>query len=194
MLDIFYFSCVLENQTYPNAYHFDTICSWNEFKWLKVHGLFFSKLVFCFIWRIITPEISTEMVKPFGCMKQFCMLQFSMSYCVSLFMITVTRHVFIDFFQTKHFAAVEFATNDQENKIFLVTPGVDWELRAAVANLTKSASFFFFFFLLFPRAILKATGPRMTPKQAAHVVNTTTPLWPVRPCVTPKSPWVWKKF
>ena len=58
-------------------------------------------------------------------------------------------------------------------------PGADWEFRLAVVNLAKLA------FFAFPHAILKETGPRMTPKQAAHVAYATTPLWPVRPCLIP---------
>ena len=41
-------------------------------------------------------KISVKTVKPFGCTKQFCILQLPISYCVSLIMISITRHVFID--------------------------------------------------------------------------------------------------
>ena len=50
------------------------------------------------------------MVKLFECTsRQFCILQLPISYCVSLIMVTITRHVFINFFQREHFSAVKFA-------------------------------------------------------------------------------------
>ena len=42
------------------------------------------------------------MVKPFGCTKQFCTLQLPISYCVSLIMVTISGHIFINFFQMEH--------------------------------------------------------------------------------------------
>ena len=54
-------------------------------------------------------KVSVETVKPFGCMEQFCTLQLPISYCVSLIMVTITRHVFFNIFQTEHFLAVEFS-------------------------------------------------------------------------------------
>ena len=33
----------------------------------------------------------------------------NISYCVSLIIVTTSRHVFINFFQTEHFSAVKFA-------------------------------------------------------------------------------------
>ena len=48
------------------------------------------------------------MVNPFGCTKQFDILQLPISYCVSLIMATITNHVFINFFQIEHFWAVKF--------------------------------------------------------------------------------------
>ena len=47
-------------------------------------------------------QISVETVKPFGCTKQFCILQLQISYCVDLIMVTITRHVFIHSFQMEH--------------------------------------------------------------------------------------------
>ena len=69
---------------------------------LKVyHGPIFQNLVFCFIWKIITPKckfkISVEMVKPFGCTKQFCVLQLPISYCARLIMV-MGMYVFINIF------------------------------------------------------------------------------------------------
>ena len=54
-------------------------------------------------------KISVETVKPFGCTKQICILQLPVPYCVSLIMVTITRYIFINFFQTECFSAVEFA-------------------------------------------------------------------------------------
>ena len=61
------------------------------------------------------------MVKPFECTKQFCVLQVPISYCVSLIMVTITRQVFINIFQTKHFSAVKFTMGyEKKKKNFLV--------------------------------------------------------------------------
>ena len=54
-------------------------------------------------------EISVEMVKLFEFIKQFCILHMSISYCVSLIMVTITRYVFNNIFQTEHFSAVKFS-------------------------------------------------------------------------------------
>ena len=37
-------------------------------------------------------------------------------------MVTITRHVFIDFFQTKHFSAVKFYMGYEKNMSFHVIP------------------------------------------------------------------------
>ena len=60
------------------------------------------------------------MVKLFGWKKQVCILQLHISYCVSLIMVTITRHVFINIFQTAHFSAVKFAMSYENNMSFLV--------------------------------------------------------------------------
>ena len=43
-------------------------------------------------------------------------LKLPKSYCVSLIMVTITRHVFINIFQTGHFSAVKFAVGYDKNK------------------------------------------------------------------------------
>ena len=55
-------------------------------------------------------------------MKQFCILQnlAYILYCVSLIMVTITRHAFIYIFQTKHFLAVKFSMGYEKNVSFLV--------------------------------------------------------------------------
>ena len=60
-------------------------------------------------------QISVETVKPFGCTKQFCILRLSVSYCVSLIMVSITRQGFTNIFQTEHFSAVKFAMDDEKN-------------------------------------------------------------------------------
>ena len=39
-----------------------------------------------------------------------------------MIMVTITRHVFIDFFQTKHFSAVKFYMGYEKNMSFHVIP------------------------------------------------------------------------
>ena len=40
--------------------------------------------------------------------------------CVSLIMVTITRQVFIDIFQTEHFLTVKFSMGYEKNMSFLV--------------------------------------------------------------------------
>ena len=60
------------------------------------------------------------MDEPFGFMKQFCMLQFPLSYCVSL--LWLPGQVVTNIFQTEHFSAVKFAMDYEKNMSFLVIP------------------------------------------------------------------------
>ena len=57
---------------------------------------------------------------PFGSTEQFCILQLPISYCVSLIMVTVTEHVFINMFQTEQFLAVTFFMRYEKNMSYLV--------------------------------------------------------------------------
>ena len=45
--------------------------------------------------------------------------KFQLNGPVSLIMVTITRHVFIDFFQSEHFSAVKFDMGYEKNKISL---------------------------------------------------------------------------
>ena len=65
-------------------------------------------------------EISVKTVQPFGCMKQFCLLPLPTSYCVSLIMVTITRHIFINIFQAECFSAVKFVMGYEKNMVFLL--------------------------------------------------------------------------
>ena len=67
-------------------------------------------------------EISVETVKPFAYTKQICILQLPISYCVSLIMVTITRHIFINIFQMEHFSVVKFAMGYEKNMSSLVIP------------------------------------------------------------------------
>ena len=91
---------------------------------LKVHGPIFQNS-FCISFKGSSHQrckfqISVKSVKPFGCWKQFCILQLPISYCVSLIMVTITGHVFINFFQTDHFLALKFYMSYEKNMSFLV--------------------------------------------------------------------------
>ena len=87
---------------------------------------FFSKFSFLFHLKDHTQrckfKISVETFKPSGCRKQFYILQLPISYCVSLIMVTITGHIFINIFQTEHFSAVKFAMGYEKNMNFLVIP------------------------------------------------------------------------
>ena len=67
-------------------------------------------------------KISVETVKSFGRTKQFCIMQLPISYCAILIVVAITRHVFINFFQTEHISAVKFNMGYEKNMSFLVIP------------------------------------------------------------------------
>ena len=71
-----------------------------QFVNFKVHGPIFQNLFFSLSFEESSLQkykfqISVETVQPFGCTKQFCRLQLPISYCASLNMITIIRHIFI---------------------------------------------------------------------------------------------------
>ena len=92
-----------------------TCCNINTSRYilLKVHGPIFQTLVFSFIRRIVTPKVNLKFrlkhFKPFGCMKQICILQLPISYCISLVMVNITTHIFINIFHMERLSAVKFA-------------------------------------------------------------------------------------
>ncbi len=65
-------------------------------------------------------QISFKSVKPFGHKKRLRILQLPILYCVSLIMVTITSHIFINIFQTVHFSAVKFARGNEKNMSFLL--------------------------------------------------------------------------
>ena len=95
---------------------------------LKVHGPIFSKFSSLFHLKNhpstdVNFKFQFETVKPFGFTNQFCILQLPIiPYCVSLIMVTITRQVFTNIFQTEHFSAVKFAMGYEKNMSFLVIP------------------------------------------------------------------------
>ena len=75
------------------------------------------------------------MVKLFECTKQFCDLQLPTSYCVSLIMVTITRHIFINIFQTENISTVKFDTGYEKKLIaILVIPKSPKVLKNALKN------------------------------------------------------------
>ena len=90
---------------------------------LKDAWSYFSKLIFLFknfsLQSIF--KISVEIVIPFGCTKKFCILQLPISYCVSLIMVTITRHIFIHIFQQQYLSTVKFAISYQKNELFVIS-------------------------------------------------------------------------
>ena len=45
-----------------------------------------------------------------------------MSYCVSLIMVTITRHIFINIFKTEYISAMKFDRGNEKNMSFFVIP------------------------------------------------------------------------
>ena len=93
---------------------------------LKVHGPIFQNSVSVSLEELSLQsckfKIWVETVKLFDCTKQVCVLQLPISYCVTLIMVTITRHVFINIFQTECISAVKFDTGYEKNMSFLVIP------------------------------------------------------------------------
>ena len=47
---------------------------------------------------------------------------FAIAYSVSLIMVTITSHIFINISQMVHFSAVKFTRDNEKNMSFLLTP------------------------------------------------------------------------
>ncbi len=67
-------------------------------------------------------QISFKSVKPFGHKKRSRILQLPIPYCVSLIMVTITSHIFINIFKTVHFSAVKFTRGNKKYMGFLLIP------------------------------------------------------------------------
>ena len=59
------------------------------------------------------------MIKPFWYTKQLCDLQLLISHCVSLIMVTITGHIFINIFQKEHSSDVKFDKVYEKNMSIL---------------------------------------------------------------------------
>ncbi len=79
-------------------------------------------------------QISFKSVKQFGHKKRLRFLQLPMPYCVSLIMVTITSHIFINIFQTVPFSAVKFTRGIEKNMSFLLIPKFPkvWEKSEAI--------------------------------------------------------------
>ncbi len=67
-------------------------------------------------------KISFKSVKPFGHKKRLRISQLPIPYCVSLIMLTITSHIFVNIFQTVHFSAVKFIRSNEKNMSYLLIP------------------------------------------------------------------------
>ncbi len=67
-------------------------------------------------------QIPVKSIKPIGCKKRMRILQLPTPYCVSLIMVTITNHIFINIFQTVHFSVVKFTRGNEKKMSFLLTP------------------------------------------------------------------------
>ncbi len=67
-------------------------------------------------------QISFKSVKLLGHKKRLRILLLRIPYCVSLIMVTITSHIFINIFQTVHFSAVKFTKGNEKNMSFLLIP------------------------------------------------------------------------
>ena len=82
---------------------------------------YYSPNSFCFIWGNITPrpgskDVNLKLMKWSSCLNVRSNNAVSYTvYCVSLNMVTITRHVFINIFQTEHFSSVKFAMGYEKN-------------------------------------------------------------------------------
>ncbi len=67
-------------------------------------------------------QISFKSVNPFGHKKRLRILPLPIPYCVSLIMVTITSHIFINIFQAVHFSAVKFTRGNEKTMSFLLMP------------------------------------------------------------------------
>ncbi len=67
-------------------------------------------------------QISVKSVEPFWCKKRLRIFQLPIPYCVSLIMVTITSHIFINIFQTVHFSSIKFTRDNEKNMIFHLIP------------------------------------------------------------------------
>ena len=86
---------------------------------LKVHNMIFQNCM-CILFEGLSLQryrsnISVESVKPFGFTKQFCILQLPIFCCVSLIMVTITSHIFINIVQTEQNSVVKFTMDYEKN-------------------------------------------------------------------------------
>ncbi len=87
-------------------------------------------------------QISFKSVKTFGHKRRLHILQLPIPYCVSLIMVTITSHIFINIFQIVHFSAVKFTRGNEKNMSFLLilkSPKV-WEKSEAIGPGTFNYS------------------------------------------------------
>ena len=54
--------------------------------------------------------------------EEITILQLPIHNCISLIMVTVTSHIFINIFQTVHFSALKFTWGNEKNMNFLLIP------------------------------------------------------------------------
>ena len=90
---------------------------------LKVHGPIFQNFVFLFY---LMKQDSKDVNLKFWLKRSSCfdvpsnfVLQLPISYC-SLIMVTITRHIFINNFQTEYISAMKFDRGYEKNMSFLV--------------------------------------------------------------------------
>ncbi len=89
-------------------------------------------------------QISFKSVQPFGHKKRLSILQWPILYCVSLIMVTITSHIFVNIFQTVHFSAVKFTRGNEKNMSFLLiskSPKV-WEKSETIGPGTFNFNLF----------------------------------------------------
>ncbi len=55
-------------------------------------------------------------------LRDYVKFQLPIPYCVSLIMVTITSHIFINIFQMVHFSAVKFTRGNEKNMNFLLIP------------------------------------------------------------------------
>ena len=109
------------------VWNFFPMCSY-DLKHLKVHAVVIFKI------KLHVPvsfeesslqgckfKISVKTGKPFVCSSNFVYCS-CLPYCVSLIMVTITGHIFINFFQMKQFSAVKFDMGYEKSMSFQAIP------------------------------------------------------------------------
>ena len=98
---------------------------YDKLSWFKGAWSYFSKFSFLFHlknhhFKDVNWEFQLKWSSHLDARSRFVYCSCQYFYCVSLIMVTITRHIFINIFQMEHFSAVKFAMGYEKNMSYHV--------------------------------------------------------------------------